>query len=113
MSIDENLLYERLAGQIRARREDLGKTQAAVADQVGVLRTSINNIEKMRQKPPLHLVYRIAEALEVEVDDLLPLKKEVMKEDLVPVNVNGQVRRVPPRTAEALRRAVSDLEEGR
>lgn len=77
----------------------------------GVLRTSINNIEKNRQKPPLHVLYGIAEALGVEVPELLPSLPEVTKHALVSVDVGGEAHFAQPRTADVLRRTWADLAE--
>ena len=107
--IDEEMLYSQLSACIRERREALGKTQAELADGIGVLRTSINNIEKGRQRPPLHMIYRIAEELDFEVRDLLPERAVVTTKELVGVEVNGEVLNVLPKTAEVLQRVLYEL----
>src|SRR5262252_7262130 len=74
--IDERRLYQALGHKLKALREPEGRrgklTQAELARQIGLERTSITNIERGNQKVPLHVLYRICEALGVNVTDLLP-----------------------------------------
>src|SRR5688572_5744715 len=72
----EELLYQVLGSRIKMQRE--GRfTQGELADVVGASRTSITNLESGRQRPPLHLLLRIAEALDCELRDILPLRSEL------------------------------------
>ena len=80
--IDEKRLYQTLGERLRALREEQGAgqarmTQAALAKQVGLERTSITNIEKGSQKVPLHVLFRICENLRVSVAEVLPAVAEV------------------------------------
>lgn len=104
MEINETLLYRRIGNNVRQRRIKSGVTQGQLAKEVGVLRTSITNIEAGRQKVPLHLLYKICAALEIEAVDILPFTAEITHPSTVPVELDGDVRHVPPKTAEALRR---------
>ncbi|WP_369292811.1 helix-turn-helix domain-containing protein [Variovorax sp. J22R115] len=75
--IDEGSLYLRLGERVRALRTQASDdgarmTQARLAELVGLERTSITNIEKGMQKVPLHVLYRICEALRVSPAYLLP-----------------------------------------
>ena len=74
--IDERRLYEALGLKLKALREPEGQrgklTQAELARQIGLERTSVTNIERGNQKVPLHVLYRICEALGVNIYDLLP-----------------------------------------
>jgi len=47
-------------------------TQEALADTIGLSRTSITNIEKGRQPVQLHVVVKLADVLGVRIDQLLP-----------------------------------------
>jgi transcriptional regulator with XRE-family HTH domain len=47
-------------------------TQQQLADQAGLTRSSIANVEAGRQRVPLHVLAAIALALKVEPQDLLP-----------------------------------------
>lgn len=110
VAIDSEALYRVLAVKLRERRVALGRTQSDLADAVGVKRTSINNIERQRQNPPLDLLYGLAEELGFRVHELLPEIHEVQKSGYVAREVDGTMRQLLPKTAEALDRAIEDLE---
>lgn len=79
--IEESGLYVALGENIRSRRLLAELTQAKLAEQVGLERTSITNIEKGTQKVPLHVLLRICEALDVNVASLLEaLQREAVSE---------------------------------
>jgi transcriptional regulator with XRE-family HTH domain len=65
-------LYTQLGRLIRDAREKKGFTQAGLAEATSLSRTTITNIEKGRQHPPIHTLYTIANALTMKVADLLP-----------------------------------------
>ncbi|UCU99246.1 helix-turn-helix domain-containing protein [Acidovorax radicis] len=69
--IEESRLYVVLGEIIRSRRLLAEFTQAQLAEQVGLERTSITNIEKGVQKVPLHVLFRICGALDVSATKLL------------------------------------------
>lgn len=70
----DDAIYREVGKKIqRARSRQLPKkTQQQLAADVGLERTSITNIEHGRQKFLLHTLIRIAEALQVSAEDLLP-----------------------------------------
>jgi DNA-binding XRE family transcriptional regulator len=75
--IDERRLFKEVGQKIRQLREAQtgGRarlTQAELAEMVGLERTSITNIEKGNQKVPLHVLYRICEALRAPISDVMP-----------------------------------------
>jgi transcriptional regulator with XRE-family HTH domain len=66
-------LFYRQFGQLLAEvRHKRGISQEFLADELGLSRTSVTNIEKGRQPIQLHSLYRIARLLEVELKELLP-----------------------------------------
>lgn len=66
-------IYRLIGSRIAARRKDLRLKQVEVAEQIGLTRASLANIEKGRQKIMLHQVYKIAEALKTDsILDLMP-----------------------------------------
>jgi transcriptional regulator with XRE-family HTH domain len=65
-------LYSVIGSKIRMEREELGFTQQELSNEIGLLRTSIANIEAGRQRLPIHVLYAIADALGVSVMCLLP-----------------------------------------
>jgi len=68
----EDALYREIGMHIRKERKDLGFSQIELAEEVGLTRTSIVNIETGRQRLPIHVLYTVAEALGVSVACLLP-----------------------------------------
>ena len=70
MKTDE--IYVHIGQRIQEERKSLGFLQQDLAQEIGLLRTSIVNIEAGRQRLPIHKLYEIAEALGVSVSCLLP-----------------------------------------
>lgn len=65
-------LYRAIGELVRSERLKRKLTQEDLALRVGLTRTSINNIERGRQNIQIDTLYRIAEALYVPVNALLP-----------------------------------------
>jgi DNA-binding XRE family transcriptional regulator len=72
---EQKAFYEEVGRRIRSARlrrkpvltqEDLGK-------EVGLTRTSITNVEKGRQKVPIHTLVELANVLRTDLSTLLPL----------------------------------------
>lgn len=78
MALDEELLYRLVGERVRAARQRLEPSfsQAQLAERLDMSRTSIVNIEAGRQRPPLHVLWRIADALETELALLVPDRAE-------------------------------------
>lgn len=72
MSINEKRLHEELGVRVRRLRDEAGDSQGALADALGLSRTSVVNIEAGRQRPPLVTLYRIAKRYGVSLTQLLP-----------------------------------------
>lgn len=70
--MDAPRLYQELGALIRRRRRTLEYTQADLAARLGISRGAVANIESGRQNMLLHQLYRLADALELEVHELLP-----------------------------------------
>ncbi|WP_329176814.1 helix-turn-helix domain-containing protein [Streptomyces sp. NBC_01477] len=64
--------YEAFGERVRQARTALGLNQQTLGSAVGLNRTSISNIEKGRQRVPLHMLLEFASALHVEPESLLP-----------------------------------------
>lgn len=103
--VDEGRLYKALGERLKAHRErqDTARgrvTQAKLAQEVGLERTSITNIERGNQKVPLHVLYRICEALQVPISDVLPPASEIKfageQPMLEEVTFAGRTEKVPP-----------------
>jgi len=108
MQIDENLLYNMIGTTIKQQRRKAEMTQEQLADAVGVLRTSITNIEAGRQKPPLHLLYEVCIALGVEVAAILPANAAVSQPTTRSISIDGVIKEVPPKAAEFLKQLLEE-----
>ncbi|WP_336643354.1 helix-turn-helix domain-containing protein [Microbacterium sp. MMO-113] len=63
-----------LGVRVRELREALTLSQEAFAHKAGLDRTYVSGVERGRRNPTLDVLYRLADALEVEVRDLFPGK---------------------------------------
>lgn len=70
-------LYIALGDRIRAQRETNKLSQTEFSKHIGISRSSLVNIEKGRQRTPLHMIYSIAEILDIDVISLLPRSVEL------------------------------------
>ncbi|MFD2420395.1 helix-turn-helix domain-containing protein [Amycolatopsis pigmentata] len=64
--------YEQFGARIRRVRQQAGINQEELGHRVGLNRSSISNVEKGRQRVPLHMIMEFAEALDVPAATLLP-----------------------------------------
>lgn len=83
-------LYEAIGERIANARGAQGMSQAKLALAVGVTRASIVNIERGRQRAPLHVLWQIAAALKVEMVSLIPIERELAARD-APVQLDAKV----------------------
>lgn len=89
-------LYRHLGERIKAQRLSVNMTQEELATSIGMLRTSIVNIEAGRQKPPLHVIYQICSQLGAEPSALMPKLSDINE---VHVTVAGDIQELPPQAA--------------
>ncbi len=68
-------MSERLSNRIKAERERLGLTQAALAENVGVSRKTINTVENGIFTPSALLALKLAQALSVPVETLFWIER--------------------------------------
>ena len=76
--MDENALYELIGRKIRERRiaKESSLSQDKLAELLNMSRASIVNIEAGRQRPPVHILWKIAEIFKVELSDVIPTEAE-------------------------------------
>lgn len=72
MDAREKQLYQFLGTRLRERRHSLHMTQADLAIRVGLLRSSVANIEAGRQRITVHVLYDLCQALNLDVSTALP-----------------------------------------
>ena len=64
--------YKLVGAKVRAARIAAGLSQALLAEQVGLTRSSVANLEAARQRTSLYHFVLISRALGAEVSELLP-----------------------------------------
>lgn len=79
---DTDKFYSELGENIKSYRTKQNYSQDQLAKFLDLTRTSVVNIEKGRQRPPLHIVYDLAVFFNVEIKNLLPSKDEKKQIDL-------------------------------
>ncbi|MEU5428241.1 helix-turn-helix transcriptional regulator [Streptomyces olivoreticuli] len=57
--------------RVRARREELGKSQEALADDCGLHWTYVGQVERGRRNISLHNILKLAEALKIDPAELV------------------------------------------
>lgn len=97
-------LYRHLGERIRTQRQSVNMTQEELATSIGMLRTSVVNIEAGRQKPPLHVLYQICRQLGAEPSAMMPALSEVTD---VQVTVAGNVQELPPQAGSIFKKLSS------
>jgi DNA-binding XRE family transcriptional regulator len=111
MDINETTLYRHVGAAIRHHREVRGITQARLASAVGLLRTSIVNLEAGRQRAPLHTLFPICAVLGIEVADILPTVHAVLSEYQLVLPIDGVNAVVPARTAAFVNSLLDEQQE--
>jgi transcriptional regulator with XRE-family HTH domain len=87
------MFYVELGKRIRQARQQKRLTQQALADAIELTRTSVTNIECGRQPVMTHHLVRIARAVGVPVDSLLPSPIEPPSEINARLSGLGQDKR--------------------
>jgi transcriptional regulator with XRE-family HTH domain len=79
MVADSESIYRAVGKRIRDTREQSVKkmSQAKLAKQLDISRASVVNIEAGRQRAPLHLLWEIAEVLDIDLPMLIPRRAEL------------------------------------
>lgn len=70
-------LYEWVGGRLAQARRSAKLSQEVLASRVGLTRASIVNIERGRQRPPLHLLWQLAALCSVDPLSLLPTQDQL------------------------------------
>jgi DNA-binding XRE family transcriptional regulator len=83
-------LYIDLGIKIKKAREKAGFKQGVFSQMINLSRASVVNIEKGRQRPPLHLVFEIAKITGCDIFDILP-KPEMNTDENLKVSWKNQI----------------------
>jgi transcriptional regulator with XRE-family HTH domain len=99
-------LYGEVGRRLRQARVTQGLSQERLAQQLGISRASVVNIEAGRQRAPLNLLWQFSETLATDLSLLIPRREElspIAKESaLGPVMVK-QIREAANNDSEAVR----------
>lgn len=98
---------EAIARLRRTRKPKLTQQQLAIA--AGISRASIANIEQGRHRIQLHVLYDLAEALEVTPQDLLPDVRFRGPRKALPDDISKKLK--TPREAQAVSRLLESGKE--
>ena len=99
---DEQAFYKQIGYLVRVRRQGYGLTQAQVADSVGILRTTLVNIETGYQRVSIWLLSKIARRLGTSVAEFVPTEIKTV------ISIDGKDVLVSPNVAESIRKAIKD-----
>lgn len=64
VAIDEDTIHQRLGSNIKRRREQVGLTQAVLAERAGIHRTFLNQVENGHRSITIGVLVRLAAALD-------------------------------------------------
>lgn len=65
-------VYKEIGRNIRTRRRQIDASQDSIAQQLGISRATLANIETGRQRVLVHQLYGIAHALGIKPGDIMP-----------------------------------------
>jgi transcriptional regulator with XRE-family HTH domain len=81
--VKNNWIYKEFGRRLRNLRQASNLTQDALAERIGLSRTSITNIEKGRQHIPLHVLFSLADVLGIPPVKLLPQKGDISTSSII------------------------------
>lgn len=65
-------IYEKMGRKIQKARQEKGITQEKLAEMADISRTHMGHIEQGRRQPTLDVVQKIAKALRMKANELIP-----------------------------------------
>ena len=83
---DSERLYELVGRKVERQRREEKLSQTQLAERCGFARGSIANIESGRQRPTLHTLWSLADALGVDMRSFLPSLEEFQMSEAGTVN---------------------------
>ena len=75
--MENNIFYIEFGRKLRKLRRKVQLSQYELSKRISLSRTSVTNIEKGRQKIPLHVLYILASALGADPSELLPDREKL------------------------------------
>lgn len=105
-------LYQVLGGKIRDARTSRQLSQGDVAQRLSLSRSSITNIENGLQKISLLDLYKVAEAFEIDLVELLPARLELTQPQTPPNDKIDSDNRFSSSEKKELKKVVNQLQGG-
>jgi transcriptional regulator with XRE-family HTH domain len=108
-------LYGEVGRRLRQARVTQGLSQERLAQQLGISRASIVNIEAGRQRAPLHLLWQLSKTLGTDLSLLIPRREELSPTAKEPTLNSAMVRQIreaannDPEAVKVLTRLASKL----
>jgi transcriptional regulator with XRE-family HTH domain len=99
-------LYAEVGRKLRQARVTQGLSQERLAQQLGISRASVVNIEAGRQRAPLHLLWLFSETLASDLSLLIPRREELLptaKEATLNAAMVKQIREAANNEPDAVR----------
>lgn len=92
---DSERLYELVGRKVERQRREAKLSQTQLAQSCGFARGSIANIESGRQRPTLHTLWALADALRVDMRSLLPSPEEFLMSETSAANpkITGRLKK--------------------
>lgn len=103
-------LYQVIGGKIRDARSKRSLSQAAIADRLSLSRSSVTHIENGYQKISLGDLYKVAEALAVDIGELLPSRLELAQPPKPPIEKIENDSRFSVSEKKELKKVVNSLQ---
>jgi transcriptional regulator with XRE-family HTH domain len=106
-------LYKLFGLKVKKIRERKELSQAVVAKEIGLSRTSITNIERGHQHVSLHMLYELSRVLGVEIVELLPERAELIEKRSIAQKLEKAAASLPEGTSEWVQSFVVNERNGR
>lgn len=100
-------VYREFGRRVRRCRKDAKLSQEELASRVSLSRTSITNIERGRQRVPLHSLFVLAAAVGVDPSVLLPNSSDAAVDSTIPPEL---LEGLGERDKEFVKRIVATIE---
>lgn len=107
MNEAEEQLFQYIGQRLRERRQAIDVTQADLAQRLGILRSSLANIESGRQRVPLITLYRLCFELNSDLTSMLPSVDTIVPRNTIVVTPES----APPKTLAIINRLLDNSSE--
>jgi transcriptional regulator with XRE-family HTH domain len=99
--MDEAATYRAFGRAVATRRRAIRKTQETIANQIGISRASLANIERGKQRVFLHQVLALANALGLQsAHEIIPARAIAPVQNAKKAKVTGSERLTPQQRRE-------------